>query len=139
MTPPAPDLRAAYAAALARHGHQSDPAQLAAVDRLEALASRLHASPRATGGLSRLLGRLRGGPAGPGERGLYLWGGVGRGKTFLMDLFHAQLEVPARREHFRALLHDRGRDSFDLEHRRQSGRDRDVVFDEQDAPYRCRH
>jgi len=34
-------------------------------------------------------------------RGLYLWGGVGRGKTMLMDAFHASLgAVPSEREHF---------------------------------------
>ncbi len=39
-------------------------------------------------------------------RGLYLWGGVGRGKTFLMDLFHAHLAVPARRQHFHRFMKD---------------------------------
>tara|TARA_A100001391_G_scaffold187570_1_gene157536 strand:+ start:599 stop:1744 length:1146 start_codon:yes stop_codon:yes gene_type:complete len=37
-----------------------------------------------------------------GERpaGLYLWGPVGRGKTWLMDQFHHSLSVPVRRQHF---------------------------------------
>ncbi|SDS70113.1 cell division protein ZapE [Pseudomonas oryzae] len=36
----------------------------------------------------------------PAPRGVYLWGPVGRGKTWLMDQFHASLQVPARRQHF---------------------------------------
>lgn len=38
-------------------------------------------------------------------RGLYVWGGVGRGKTFLMDLFHASLPFPQKlRLHFHAFM-----------------------------------
>ena len=32
--------------------------------------------------------------------GVYLWGPVGRGKTWLMDQFHRSLQVPSRRQHF---------------------------------------
>jgi cell division protein ZapE len=39
-------------------------------------------------------------------RGIYLWGGVGRGKTFLMDLFRARLAVPSRRDHFHRFMKD---------------------------------
>ena len=40
-------------------------------------------------------------------RGLYLWGGVGRGKTFLVDLFYAHLDYPAKRRiHYHRFMGD---------------------------------
>jgi len=56
--------------------------------------------------LGSIARRLRGSSAGTATRGIYLWGGVGRGKTFLMDLFHASLSAPARRDHFHRFMKD---------------------------------
>ena len=100
---PADSLRARYLQALAQRGFRSDPAQLAAVARLEDLRTRL-LSQRSDGVLSRWLRAL--GPPPDPVRGLYLWGGVGRGKTFLMDLFHASLPWGARRRHFHRFMHE---------------------------------
>jgi cell division protein ZapE len=101
-------FRDLYQQRLADCGFKSDPAQLATVDKLDDLRRRLVAAHRAHGsGWRRWLGGLVGGSAHGPERGLYLWGGVGRGKTWLMDLFFQSLPFPeARRRHFHRFMHD---------------------------------
>lgn len=69
-----------------QQGFVPDEAQQGAVTALEALHHKLHLNPS--------------GVPGQPPRGLYLWGPVGRGKTWLMDIFHASLRVPSRRQHF---------------------------------------
>lgn len=85
-------------------GLEKDAAQLAVVGVLEELQERLEQQPsllqRAAGVFSRANR-----PAAP--RGLYLWGGVGRGKTFLMDLFFDALaRTDKRRVHFHRFMND---------------------------------
>ena len=80
-----------YRRELRDNGYQSDPAQLAAVAALSDLRQRLIRRHRAASkGLTMLRALLRRAPRPP-ERGLYLWGGVGRGKTWLMDMFFDSL------------------------------------------------
>lgn len=77
-----------------------DSSQLAAMRRLERLHDEFAAFVRARRSLLR---RWFNPPIAP--RGLYLWGGVGRGKSFLMDAFYAA--VPLRRKtrvHFHAFM-----------------------------------
>src|SRR5690606_13522687 len=82
---------AVLARELGRRGLVPDPAQLAAIDALEDLRRRLVAAERAgRNPLARVRGLLRP-PERRAGRGIYLWGGVGRGKTLLMDAFHASL------------------------------------------------
>lgn len=75
-----PSPLAAWHAAVAA-GFQPDEAQRQAAQLLDDCHAALHR------------------PGAP-PRGVYLWGPVGRGKTWLMDQFHASLQVPARRQHF---------------------------------------
>ena len=56
--------------------------------------------------------RLQEGSCRP--RGLYLWGRVGRGKTWLMDLFYDCQTLPARRQHFHHFMRDLHRRLFRL-------------------------
>ena len=113
---PADALRARYQQALAQRGFESDPAQLAALARLEDLRARLLAAPGA-GGLGHWLRTLR--RRQPAVRGLYLWGGVGRGKTWLMDLFYASLPFAARRRrHFHRFMHEVHAELARLKHER---------------------
>lgn len=80
-----------------------DPAQHAVLPRLEAL--RLWLEERG----SRRVGRLGGLFQRPSQppKGLYLWGGVGRGKSMLMDLFHdACATDQKRRVHFHAFMQE---------------------------------
>jgi cell division protein ZapE len=93
-----------YHESLRGHGYEPDAAQLAAVAQLEDLRRRLNAAPR--GWLDRLRGAARRERSQAPVRGVYLWGGVGRGKTFLMDLFHAHAGVTVRREHFHRFMKD---------------------------------
>jgi cell division protein ZapE len=101
-------LQKLYELQAAARGFATDPAQLAAVARLDDLRSRLvsAASAPATR-LSRWLTALSGRGSQVAPRGLYLWGGVGRGKTWLMDLFFDALPITQRRRrHFHRFMHD---------------------------------
>lgn len=91
----------AYAEGVAAGRWSEDPAQRAALSELDRIHDALQAS--APSGLwNRLTQRLK--PAPP-PRGLYLWGGVGRGKTFLVDLFYEHLPGTAkRRTHFHRFM-----------------------------------
>jgi cell division protein ZapE len=73
-----------------------DPAQEALLPEFERIRLGLDEAPRK--------GWFRRAPEPP--KGLYIWGGVGRGKSMLMDLFVSTLAVPNRRVHFHAFMQE---------------------------------
>ena len=110
------DIVAAYEAALAERGYRPDPAQRRAVERLQRLCedlcrgagarSRTEGSSRSPLGLlRRVFAAKETAPPEPTVRSVYLWGGVGRGKSFVMDVFFAACPFAAkRRVHFHAFM-----------------------------------
>jgi cell division protein ZapE len=89
-------VRVAYDALIAARELKPDPAQAGAVAALDRLA--------ASFSKKTLLGRLFGSDA-EGPAGVYLWGGVGRGKSMLMDLAFAHIDIePKRRVHFNEFM-----------------------------------
>ncbi|MET0985464.1 MAG: cell division protein ZapE [Steroidobacteraceae bacterium] len=98
---PATTLPDLYRLERERHGYQADPAQEHAVARLEDLRQRL-LNRKPVGALAKLIARRQ---TVELERGLYLWGGVGRGKTWLMDLFFHSLPFKEKqRSHFHRFM-----------------------------------
>lgn len=80
-----------------------DPGQHAVLGRLEPVRDWLDTQAMRK---RSLLGGLFARPPEP-PKGLYLWGGVGRGKSMLMDLFTASVErAPKRRVHFHAFMQE---------------------------------
>ena len=97
---------AAYHRALAAGEVEADPGQVRAVEALQRVFDELldsGASPE-PGWFERLKNLVQP-SAPPSVPGLYLWGGVGRGKTWLMDRFFAALPFSEkRREHFHTFM-----------------------------------
>lgn len=99
MNPVTPRER--YQADIARGVIRSDAAQARAVEYLQQLHDVLRDAPAPeTGWLARVLGK----PRRP-VRGVYLWGGPGRGKTYLVDSFFECLPIKhKRRVHFHRFM-----------------------------------
>ena len=101
----------AYEAELSSRGYSSDPAQLRAVAALERCAGEWAAyKEKRSNALKKLINR----PEVP--RGVYMHGGVGRGKSFLMDCFYNA--VPIRRKtrlHFHEFMREVHRELADLQ------------------------
>ncbi len=81
---------------------KADADQARAVAALQAIQTALETRPESPGFFRKLLGRGR-----DPVRGLYMWGGVGRGKSMLMDLFYEAVAIDhKRRAHFHEFMID---------------------------------
>jgi cell division protein ZapE len=96
------DVRERYRGLIAAGELRADDDQARAVEALANLELALEEQPAHGGFLSRLFGN-KAEPA----RGIYMWGGVGRGKSMLMDLAYDATDVqPKRRIHFHEFMLD---------------------------------
>lgn len=94
-----------YQQDLKKDGFYPDKAQEKAVRNLQALADKLvEQENQRQRPLQRLRDKLRRAPQPP-VQGLYFWGGVGRGKTYLMDTFFESLPIERKmRVHFHRFM-----------------------------------
>ncbi len=103
-------VRELYAATLAERGYSADPAQLHAIDALERCEDEWAAyKARRGNALTKMLVRP------PIPRGVYMHGGVGRGKSFLMDCFFQAVPLQRKtRLHFHEFMREVHRELQDL-------------------------
>jgi cell division protein ZapE len=103
-------VRAQYEATLQERGYQSDAAQLAAVAALERCEDEWASyKARRANAVTKLLVKP------PIPRGVYLWGGVGRGKSFLMDCFFQSVPLARKtRLHFHEFMREVHRELQEL-------------------------
>jgi len=103
-------VRDLYEAELKQRGFQSDPAQLRAVDALERCEGEwADYKARRSNALTKLIRRP------PIPRGVYMYGGVGRGKSFLMDCFFQAVPLQRKtRLHFHEFMREVHRELQEL-------------------------
>jgi cell division protein ZapE len=128
-------VRQLYEQTLAERGYTSDPAQLRAIDALERCEGEwADYKARRSNAVTKLLVRP------PIPRGVYMHGGVGRGKSFLMDCFFRAVPLTRKtRLHFHEFMREVHRELQDLKGtadpldelgRRIARRHRLICFDE---------
>lgn len=133
------DLHARYQKTLKEQGYSADEAQIRAIGSLQRIAGELVDGPAADS-WGMQLRRLVGARPASSIRGIYLWGDVGRGKTFMMDLFFDNLPLDEKlRFHFHRLMYrvhtrlkelDHHQDPLDIVAEDLSRQARVICFDE---------
>jgi len=95
-------VRQLYEQTLVQRGYRSDSAQLRAIDSLERCENEWgDYKARRSNALTKLIARP------PIPRGVYMWGGVGRGKSFLMDCFFNAVPLQRKtRLHFHEFMRE---------------------------------
>ncbi len=103
-------VRQLYEATLAERGYSTDPAQLRAIAALERCEGEwADYKARRGNAIAKLISRP------PIPRGVYMWGGVGRGKSFLMDCFFQAVPLTRKtRLHFHEFMREVHRELQDL-------------------------
>ena len=111
--------RARYQQDLQRDDFSHDPAQEMAVEELQALYEKLveaEANRGKPGFKAKLFSALGRQQSETAVKGLYFWGGVGRGKTYLMDAFYDALPFERKmRAHFHRFMRRVHADLKDLQ------------------------
>ncbi len=104
-------VRAVYEAELEARGYASDPAQLRGIEALERCATEWAAyKEQRSNAFKKLINRP------PIPRGVYMYGGVGRGKSFLMDCFFQAVPVVRKtRLHFHEFMREVHRELAELQ------------------------
>jgi cell division protein ZapE len=106
-----PSVREVYETELAARGYAADPAQLRAVEALDRCAREWgEYKEQSSNVLKKLINR----PEIP--RGVYMYGGVGRGKSFLMDCFFTAVPLVRKtRLHFHEFMREVHRELAELQ------------------------
>ena len=104
-------VQAVYERELQQRGYQSDPAQLRAIASLERCAEDwTNYKSKRSNSLKKLINR----PEIP--RGVYMYGGGGRGKSFLMDCFFSAVPIERKtRLHFHEFMREVHRELHELQ------------------------
>ena len=110
------EFYSAYQALIARGELKPDVDQDACAKRMAQLQHELEAQPPKGSVLWRVFGKKQDIP-----RGIYMWGGVGRGKSMLMDLFYNNLSIHRKkRAHFHEFMLD-VHDRLNIERKKEVG------------------